>query len=113
MNERLIKEEKFWIIRGTLEQLNQLQKNGYKLKQIEKEPRPAEVVAIVPAFEDIQKVSEIIRFHSQGTAAMERRPGAAADDVGRQSNFRPRKPSHRGFETLERPGHRPISTPST
>jgi hypothetical protein len=54
----LIKEEKFWIIRGTLEQLKQLQKKGYKLKEMEREPRPREVEVIVPAYEDIQKVNE-------------------------------------------------------
>jgi hypothetical protein len=52
------KEEKFWIIRGTLEQLKQLQKKGYKLKEMEKEPRPREVEIVVSNPEDIQKINE-------------------------------------------------------
>jgi hypothetical protein len=52
------KEEKFWIVRGTLEQLKQLQKKGYTLNKMEKEPRPREVEVIVTVYADIQKVNE-------------------------------------------------------
>jgi hypothetical protein len=54
----LNKEEKFWIIRGTLEQLKQVKKKGYQVKELEKEPRPRYVEIVVTAQTDIQKVNE-------------------------------------------------------
>jgi hypothetical protein len=52
------KEEKFWIIRGTLEQLKQLEKMGYTLKKLDKEPRPREVEITVTNESAIQKINE-------------------------------------------------------
>ncbi|HEX7904325.1 MAG TPA: hypothetical protein VF487_10630 [Chitinophagaceae bacterium] len=54
----LNKEENYWVIRGTLEQLKQVEKMGYKLKKLEKEPRPRKVEIVVNTQADIQKVNE-------------------------------------------------------
>jgi hypothetical protein len=53
------KEEAYWIVRGPLEQLNRIQELNYKIKIPEKEVRPREVVIVVPAYADIQKVNEL------------------------------------------------------
>ena len=52
------KEEKYWIIRGTLEQLNEVKKKGYELKELERELRPRGVAITVNNQADIQKVNE-------------------------------------------------------
>ena len=57
--EVLNKEENYWVVRGTLENLNELQKLNYKLKIPAKEPRPREVEIKVNAYTDIQKVNEL------------------------------------------------------
>jgi hypothetical protein len=52
------KEEKYWIIRGTLEQLSEVKKKGYELKELEHEPRPRGVEITVSNQADVQKVNE-------------------------------------------------------
>lgn len=52
------KEESYWIIRGTLEQLKQVKKKGYQLKELEQEPRPRRVEITVSTQADVQKVNE-------------------------------------------------------
>lgn len=52
------KEEKYWVIRGTLEQLKEVKKKGYELKELEHEPRPRGVQITVSNQADVQKVNE-------------------------------------------------------
>jgi hypothetical protein len=53
------KEENYWVVRGPLDQLNEIQKMGYKLRIETKEPRPRQVEIMVKSKEDIQKVNEL------------------------------------------------------
>lgn len=57
--EVINKEENYWVVRGSLENLNQLQKLGYTIKIPDKEPRPREVEIKVSAYTDVQKVNEL------------------------------------------------------
>ena len=52
------REEKYWIIRGTLEQLSEVKKKGYQLKELDHEPRPRGVEITVNNQAEVQKVNE-------------------------------------------------------
>ena len=53
------KEKNYWVVRGSLEQLNNIQRLDYKLKIETKEPRPRHVEIVVKSEQDIQKVNEL------------------------------------------------------
>ena len=54
------REEDYWVVRGTLEQLRTLERLGYRLAPlVENEPRPREVRIIVPESADVQRVNAI------------------------------------------------------
>jgi hypothetical protein len=57
--EVINKEDTYWVVRGSLEKLNKIQELKYKLRKLEKEVRPREVIIVVSTYDDIQKVSEL------------------------------------------------------
>ncbi|MBI3365983.1 MAG: hypothetical protein HY033_13900 [Ignavibacteriae bacterium] len=53
------REEKFWIVRGNLTQLQLLRARGYSLSDLDTEVRPREVEIQVKAPDDVQRVANL------------------------------------------------------
>ena len=55
----LNKEKTYWVVRGSLEQLNKIQDLNYTVIIETQEPRPRQVEITVPLATDVQKVNEL------------------------------------------------------
>jgi hypothetical protein len=59
MGVRLLRrEEKYWVVQGTLAQLDLLKARKYRLLPLDSEPHPRQIRVVVPQNKDIQRVAE-------------------------------------------------------
>lgn len=63
----LKREDTYWAIHGSLENLTSLPALGYKIEDLDSEVRPRSIKIIVPTSEDVQKVNEMhVDIYSSG-----------------------------------------------